>query len=70
MTVLGSIKAALLGASPESKAERQLLVKIDTFVLSFLCLVYWSNYLNRSNLQFAYVSGSVILLLHDAASHD
>ncbi|KAG8739956.1 hypothetical protein FRC10_004955 [Ceratobasidium sp. 414] len=57
MTVLGSIKTALLGASPESKAERQLLAKIDTFVLSFLCLVYWSNYLNRSNLQFAYVSG-------------
>ncbi|KAG8722530.1 hypothetical protein FRC08_001044 [Ceratobasidium sp. 394] len=57
MTVLGSIKTALLGASPESKAERRLLAKIDTFVLSFLCLVYWSNYLNRSNLQFAYVSG-------------
>ncbi|KAG9091646.1 hypothetical protein FS749_016379 [Ceratobasidium sp. UAMH 11750] len=57
MTVLVSIKTVLLGASPESKAERRLLAKIDTFVLSFLCLVYWSNYLNRSNLQFAYVSG-------------
>jgi ACS family pantothenate transporter-like MFS transporter len=57
MTVLGAIRTALLGASPENKAERKLLAKIDTFVLSFLCLVYWSNYLNRSNLQFAYVSG-------------
>ncbi|KAG8793979.1 hypothetical protein FRC12_000943 [Ceratobasidium sp. 428] len=57
MTVLGSVKTVLLGSSPESKAERKLLAKIDTFVLSFLCLVYWSNYLNRSNLQFAYVSG-------------
>lgn len=57
MKLASGIKTALLGASPETQAERQLLVKIDTFVLSFLCLVYWSNYLNRSNLQFAYVSG-------------
>ncbi|KAG8791045.1 hypothetical protein FRC12_010296 [Ceratobasidium sp. 428] len=55
--MIGSVKTALLGSSPETKAERQLVAKIDTFVLSFLCLVYWSNYLNRSNLQFAYVSG-------------
>lgn len=59
MKLASGIKTALLGASPETQAERQLLVKIDTFVLSFLCLVYWSNYLNRSNLQFAYVSGCV-----------
>ncbi|CAE7137852.1 unnamed protein product [Rhizoctonia solani] len=52
-----TLKSILLGSSPETRAERKLLTKIDTFVLSFLCLVFWSNYLNRSNLQFAYVSG-------------
>ncbi|CEL53397.1 Pantothenate transporter liz1 OS=Schizosaccharomyces pombe (strain 972 / ATCC 24843) GN=liz1 PE=2 SV=2 [Rhizoctonia solani AG-1 IB] len=57
MPVLSGLKTLILGASPETRAERKLLTKIDTFVLSFLCLVYWSNYLNRSNLQFAYVSG-------------
>ncbi|KAF8760833.1 Major Facilitator Superfamily [Rhizoctonia solani] len=57
MPVLSALKSIILGASPETRAERKLLTKIDTFVLSFLCLVYWSNYLNRSNLQFAYVSG-------------
>ncbi|KEP50422.1 putative MFS pantothenate transporter [Rhizoctonia solani 123E] len=57
MTLLSSLRTLLLGSSPETRAERKLLTKIDAFVLSFLCLVYWSNYLNRSNLQFAYVSG-------------
>ncbi|CAE6456165.1 unnamed protein product [Rhizoctonia solani] len=57
MHVLSALKSLILGQSPETRAERKLLTKIDTFVLSFLCLVYWSNYLNRSNLQFAYVSG-------------
>lgn len=28
----------------------QLLRKIDFAVLSFVCLMYWSNYLDRANL--------------------
>lgn len=27
------------------------------FILSFICLMYWSNYLDRANLANAYVSG-------------
>ncbi|CAD6908794.1 unnamed protein product [Tilletia controversa] len=45
------------GHPPETKEERRLLVKIDFFVMSFLMLMYWSNYLNRTNLTSAYVSG-------------
>ncbi|KAL4804149.1 major facilitator superfamily domain-containing protein [Aspergillus unguis] len=37
--------------------ESKLLVKIDVFILSFCCLTYFFNYLDRSNLTNAYVSG-------------
>ncbi|KAA8642534.1 hypothetical protein EYZ11_012219 [Aspergillus tanneri] len=37
--------------------ESQLLLKIDFFILSFCCLTYFFNYLDRSNLSNAYVSG-------------
>ncbi|CAD6891790.1 unnamed protein product [Tilletia caries] len=49
-------KVAIFGEM-ETKEERRLLVKIDFFVMSFLMLMYWSNYLNRTNLTSAYVSG-------------
>ncbi|KAH8422454.1 putative MFS pantothenate transporter [Aspergillus melleus] len=39
--------------TPESK----LLFKIDFFILTFCCLTYFFNYLDRSNLSNAYVSG-------------
>ncbi|TRM66949.1 major facilitator superfamily domain-containing protein [Schizophyllum amplum] len=59
-----ALKAALIrtqeivwGRRPETQEERRLLRKIDWFVLSFTCLNYWSNYLNRTNFQNAYVSG-------------
>ncbi|KAL1709518.1 major facilitator superfamily domain-containing protein [Schizophyllum commune] len=59
-----TVKSALIrareivwGKRPETKEERRLLRKIDWFVLSFTCLNYWSNYLNRTNFQNAYVSG-------------
>ena len=42
-----------LKASP----ERWLLFKIDAFILSFCCVTYFFNYLDRSNLTNAYVSG-------------
>ncbi|KAE8256410.1 hypothetical protein A4X13_0g2659 [Tilletia indica] len=51
------LRIFLWGHPPESKAERRLLMKIDFFVMSFLMLMYWSNYLNRTNLTSAYVSG-------------
>ncbi|PHH80107.1 hypothetical protein CDD80_2795 [Ophiocordyceps camponoti-rufipedis] len=43
--------------------ERALVRKIDFFILSFCCLSYFVNYLDRSNLANAYVSG----MRHDLA---
>ncbi|KNG91471.1 pantothenate transporter [Aspergillus nomiae NRRL 13137] len=37
--------------------EKKLVVKIDFFILSFCCVTYFFNYLDRSNLSNAYVSG-------------
>lgn len=37
--------------------ERLLLQKLDFFILTFCCLSYFMNYLDRSNLANAYVSG-------------
>ncbi|CAK7568409.1 MAG: hypothetical protein SEPTF4163_006397 [Sporothrix epigloea] len=37
--------------------ERVLVQKIDFFILSFCCISYFVNYLDRSNLTNAYVSG-------------
>lgn len=43
---------------PEKSAlERKLIFKVDWFILSFCCLMYFFNYLDRSNLTQAYVSG-------------
>ncbi|GAA6052636.1 hypothetical protein JCM3770_003905 [Rhodotorula araucariae] len=55
---LGSkVRAVAWGTPPATKAEARLLVKIDWFILSFICLMYFSNYLDRANLSAAYVSG-------------
>ncbi|TEA14962.1 Pantothenate transporter liz1 [Colletotrichum sidae] len=37
--------------------ERKLVQKIDLFILTFCCLSYLVNYLDRTNLNNAYVSG-------------
>ncbi|POS69896.1 major facilitator superfamily transporter [Diaporthe helianthi] len=37
--------------------ERLLVQKVDFFILTFCCLSYFCNYLDRSNLANAYVSG-------------
>ena len=37
--------------------ERKLLFKLDAFILTFCCLMYFLNYLDRSNLNNAYLSG-------------
>lgn len=34
-----------------------MIVKLDVVILSFCCLMYWVNYLDRMNLNNAYVSG-------------
>ncbi|KDQ64712.1 hypothetical protein JAAARDRAFT_118003 [Jaapia argillacea MUCL 33604] len=47
----------LWGEIPVTKAERKLLIKIDWFILSYCCLMYFTNYLDRSNVSNAYVSG-------------
>ena len=37
--------------------ERKLVQKLDFFILTFCCLMYFLNYLGRTNLNNAYVSG-------------
>ncbi|KAF2107544.1 pantothenate transporter-like protein [Lophiotrema nucula] len=37
--------------------ERKLVQKLDFFILTFCCLMYFLNYLDRTNLNNAYVSG-------------
>lgn len=54
---LKKVKHALWGVPPENPKEAKLLFKIDCLVLSFVCLQYWVNYLDRSNFANAYVSG-------------
>lgn len=67
---------AIWGVPPDTAAERRLLFKIDFFVLTYVCLMYWVsslelkisskssadhhqvNYLDRANLNNAYVSGA------------
>lgn len=51
------IKAIIWGAPPKDHRERRLLFKIDVLVMSFVCLNYWINYVDRTNVSNAYVSG-------------
>lgn len=37
--------------------ETRLIKAIDFFILTFCCLMYFANYLDRTNLNNAYVSG-------------
>ncbi|KAJ9651983.1 hypothetical protein H2198_008762 [Neophaeococcomyces mojaviensis] len=57
MTILGKIREVVWGAPAATKAERHLIFKIDFFILTYVCLMYWCNYLDRANLNNAYVSG-------------
>lgn len=43
--------------SDKTPEERKLIRKIDFFILTFTCSMYFFNYLDRSNLTQAYVSG-------------
>lgn len=57
MLVLSKLRAIVWGKPAATQTERRLLVKLDTVILSFCCLMYWVNYLDRMNLNNAYVSG-------------
>lgn len=46
-----------LRGDPKAPGERKLVVKLDFFILTFCCLMYFLNYLDRTNLNNAYVSG-------------
>lgn len=51
------LRLFFLGEKVTNSAERKLLRKADTFILSYLCLSQFTNFLDRSNLANAYVSG-------------
>lgn len=40
---LRAVRTAVWGAPAATKAERKLIVKLDTFILSSCCLQYWVN---------------------------
>ncbi|KAE8834209.1 hypothetical protein HRS9122_08289 [Pyrenophora teres f. teres] len=48
---------AYLRGDQNAPGERRLVQKLDFFILSFCCLMYFLNYLDRTNLNNAYVSG-------------
>ncbi|KAF9469023.1 major facilitator superfamily domain-containing protein [Collybia nuda] len=55
--VFESLRTFLWGVRPSTREESKLLLKIDWFILSYCCLMYFTNYLDRSNISNAYVSG-------------
>jgi MFS transporter, ACS family, pantothenate transporter len=57
MKLLLKLRTIIWGPPATSKAERRLVLKLDFFILSFCCPMYWVNYLDRANLNNAYVSG-------------
>ncbi|EJD00933.1 MFS general substrate transporter [Fomitiporia mediterranea MF3/22] len=57
MPLLHRVRHFVWGEIPATKEERNLLFKIDWFILSYCCLMYFTNYLDRSNVANAYVSG-------------
>ncbi|KAF9055086.1 MFS general substrate transporter [Hymenopellis radicata] len=57
MAFLSKTRRFLWGEVPSTREESKLLFKIDWFILSYCCLMYFTNYLDRSNISNAYVSG-------------
>lgn len=57
MFIFSKLREVVWGKPAATKAERRLLVKLDLVILSFCCLMYWVNYLDRMNLNNAYVTG-------------
>lgn len=46
MGVLQSLRVVIWGQPPDTKAEKRLLLKIDFFILTYVCLMYWVNYVS------------------------
>lgn len=57
LTPLIKLKHFIWGQPPANPKEARLLLKLDCFILSFVCLNYWINYVDRSNFANAYLSG-------------
>lgn len=47
MSVLRRLRIIVWGEAPTDPKEAKLLLKMDWFILSFACLLYWINYLER-----------------------
>ncbi|EAL20823.1 hypothetical protein CNBE1850 [Cryptococcus deneoformans B-3501A] len=45
------------GKPPADPKERKLLLKLDLVILTYVCLSYFCNYLDRANLANAYTTG-------------
>ncbi|QKX62387.1 uncharacterized protein TRUGW13939_09546 [Talaromyces rugulosus] len=54
---LHNLRIAVWGEAPETVEEQKLLRKIDFFILTYCCLAFFFNYLDRAVLANAYVSG-------------
>ena len=50
-----SVKSVQSEGNGSSVNKRYLLFKIDLFVLSFVCLQYWINYVDRVGFTNAYI---------------
>ncbi|KAH9906003.1 major facilitator superfamily domain-containing protein [Xylariomycetidae sp. FL2044] len=57
MGLAHELRLFFIGEKVTNKAEKALLLKVDTFILSYLCLSQFVNYLDRQNISNAYVSG-------------
>nr|ODN91138.1 MFS transporter, ACS family, pantothenate transporter [Cryptococcus depauperatus CBS 7841] len=51
------IETIFWGKPPSDPKERKLLLKLDLVILSYVCLSYFCNYLDRANLANAYTTG-------------
>ncbi|KAH8646126.1 pantothenate transporter liz1 [Xylariales sp. PMI_506] len=54
---LHKVKVLVLGDEAKSKEERWLVQKLDFFILTYCCISFFFNYLDRSAFANAYVSG-------------
>lgn len=57
MFFFSKLREVIWGKPAATKEERRLVVKLDACIMTFVCLMYWVNYLDRSNFSNAYVSG-------------
>ncbi|KAM0554920.1 hypothetical protein ACHAPJ_006656 [Fusarium lateritium] len=56
-STLHKLRVAVWGEAPDSPEERTLLRKVDFFILTYCCVAFFFNYLDRAVLGNAYVSG-------------